>query len=96
MPETLTKARIVERMHARIGLTKRASATVLDQVFELMERALESGDVVKIAGFGSFTVREKNARPGRNPRTKEPVLIARRRALVFKPSGLLRARLNAD
>lgn len=96
MAETLTKAKIAERIHRRIGLTRRESASLVDAMLDLVRDALDEGDKVKISGFGNLSVRDKAARRGRNPQTHEALIIARRRVLVFKPSAVLRARLNAD
>jgi integration host factor subunit alpha len=96
MSDTLTKAELVERLHARIGLTKKDSAETLDDIFDLMSQALASGDKVKISGFGNWVVRDKAARRGRNPQTNDQIVISRRRVLTFKPSIVLRATLNGE
>jgi len=93
---TLTRAGIAERLGVRLGLSRRESAALVDALVEEMARAFEQGDEVKVPGFGSFHVRDKAARLGRNPATGDRLLLARRRVLTFKPSPLLRARLNAD
>ena len=95
MTDTLTKARLVEAIHGRVGLTKKDAAALVDEVFELLCATLESGEKVKISGFGNFTVRDKAARRGRNPKTTDEIIIARRRVLTFKPSQVLRSALNA-
>ena len=66
----------------------------VDTVFEAMKAALEKGEKVKISGFGNFLVRKKGARPGRNPRTGQDILITPRKVLVFRPSQILKAALN--
>jgi integration host factor subunit alpha len=93
---TLNRAGLAERLSARLGLSRRESAELVDALIEEMARAFEAGDEVKVPAFGSFHVREKAARMGRNPATGGPLLLDGRRVLTFKPSALLRARLNAD
>lgn len=93
---TLTKARIVERLHDTIGVTKTEAGEMVDDVFDLMRQALRNGEKVKISGFGNWVVRDKAARRGRNPQTNEAIVIARRRVLSFKPSQVLRADLNEE
>lgn len=94
--ETLTKARLVEDIHGQIGITKKEAADLVDDVFDIMRDALAAGDKVKISGFGNWVVRDKAARKGRNPQTNEPIVIARRRVMTFKPSQVLRAALNEE
>ncbi len=94
MSDTLTKARLVERIHAQVGVTKKEATELVDEVFAIMRNSLKSGEKVKISGFGNFLVRDKAARPGRNPQTNEEIIIARRRVLTFKPSLVLRSVLN--
>ena len=93
---TLTRAAIAERLSARLGLSRRESAALVDALIEEMAQAFERGEEVKVPGFGSFHVRDKAARMGRNPATGSPLLLDGRRVLTFKPSALLRERLNAD
>jgi len=94
--DTLTKARLVEDIHAQVGITKKEANGVVDDVFDIMRDALLAGDKLKISGFGNWVVRDKAARRGRNPQTNEDIIIARRRVLTFKPSQVLRAALNED
>lgn len=96
MAETLTKAKLAEHIHGRIGFTKKEAAELVDAVLDLVKDALDEGDKVKISGFGNFAVRDKAARRGRNPQTHESLIITRRRVLTFKPSAVLRAGLNED
>lgn len=96
MSGTLTKASLVDRVVTRVGLTRREGAELVDALFEQLRLRLDEGEEVKIAGFGTFKVRQKAARLGRNPQTETPMMISGRRVLVFKPSSLLRARLNVD
>lgn len=92
--DTLTKARLVETLHERVGLTKREAAGLVEEVFELMRVTLSNGEKVKISGFGNFVVRDKAARRGRNPQTAEALVISRRRVLSFKPSAVLKSAIN--
>lgn len=96
MSGTLTKALLVERVVARVGLSRREAAELVDALFEQLRQRFDDGEEVKIAGFGTWKVRGKSERVGRNPQTETPMPIAARRVLVFKPSALLRARLNED
>lgn len=93
---TLTKARLVEQLNDSVGITKKEAGELVDTVFDLMREALQSGDKIKVSGFGNWIVRDKAARKGRNPQTNEPIIIARRRVLSFKPSQVLRAALNEE
>lgn len=93
--ETLTKAHIVERVREATGLPWSESSDLVEAVLETMKDTLEAGTNLKISGFGSFVVRQKSARRGRNPQTAERIVISRRRVLTFKPSVVLRDDLNA-
>lgn len=90
----MTKADIAERIQAGIGLSKKESAEMMEAVFSLMKATLESGETLKISGFGSFIVKEKADRRGRNPQTGETITIEARRILSFKPSTVLRQAIN--
>jgi len=91
----MTKADIVETIYEKIGFSRKESAEIVDLVFDLLKETLESGNKVKISGFGNFVVREKRSRKGRNPQTGEEIQISARRVLTFKPSQVLRKALNA-
>jgi integration host factor subunit alpha len=90
----MTKADIAEKIQAGIGLSKKESVEMLEAVFSLMKATLESGENMKISGFGSFIVKEKADRRGRNPQTGETITIEARRILTFKPSTVLRQAIN--
>jgi integration host factor subunit alpha len=92
---TLTKSEMTERLRAATGLSWAESGELIDATLEIVKETLEDGGNVKVSGFGSFLVRQKAARRGRNPQTSERILIAKRRVLTFKPSLGLRAALNA-
>ena len=93
---TVTRANLSETIYAEVGLSRNESAALLETVLDRMATALESGDSVKISGFGVFTVRQKGRRIGRNPKTGQEVPILPRRVLVFRPSHVLRARVNGE
>lgn len=90
----MTKAEIVERIHASTGMTQKESAEMVETVFSIMKSTLETGETLKISGFGSFVVKQKNDRRGRNPQTGETITIEARRVLSFKPSTVLRDAIN--
>ena len=90
----ITKAKLAERVHERVGLTKKESAEFVDDLFYVMRKALADGDKVKISGFGNFVVAAKHARKGRNPQTGEEIVIAGRRVLTFKASQVLKKTMN--
>jgi integration host factor subunit alpha len=95
MSETVTKAMLLDRIHARVGLTKREAGTLVDSVFDTICESLEDTDKVKISGFGNWEVREKGERPGRNPRTLQAITISSRRVVTFKASQVFKAALNS-
>lgn len=90
----MTKADIAEKIQASIGMSKKESVEMLEAVFSLMKSTLESGENLKISGFGSFIVKEKADRRGRNPQTGETITIGARRILTYKPSTVLRQAIN--
>lgn len=83
---TLTKAELAEVLFAQVGLNKREAKEMVEAFFAEIRAALEVGDVVKLSGFGNFSVRDKAPRPGRNPKTGEAVPIAARRVVNFHAS----------
>ena len=91
----MTKADIVEKIQTKIGLSRKESTDILEAVFSIMKSTLESGEKLKLAGFGNFEVKQKNNRKGRNPQTGETITIESRRILSFKPSTLLRKAINS-
>ena len=93
---TVTRAQLTEVVYQEVGLSRNESANLVETVLEEICTALERGDVVKISSFGSFSVREKGERVGRNPKTGEEVPISPRRVLVFRPSHVLKGRINGD
>jgi integration host factor subunit alpha len=92
---SLTKAEIANRLFDEVGLNKREAKEFVDAYFEEIRAALEFGENVKLSGFGNFQLREKNQRPGRNPKTGEEIPISARRVVTFRPGQKLRARVEA-
>lgn len=93
----LTRADLRAAVYAGCnGLARRQASELVDEVLEEIAETLASGEPVKLRGFGVFKVRSKRQRPGRNPTTKAPVVIAARRVLTFKPAPGLLARINAE
>ena len=92
----MTKADIFEKVQAGIGMTKKESAEMVETVFSIMKSTLESGESLKISGFGSFLVKQKADRRGRNPQTGEAITIEARRILTFKPSSILKDQINNE
>jgi integration host factor subunit alpha len=90
----MTKADIIEAVYDQIGFSKKETAAVVELVFETMKDTLAEGNKIKISGFGNFVVRDKRARPGRNPQTGEAITISERKVLTFKPSQVLKSALN--
>jgi integration host factor subunit alpha len=90
----MTKADLVDKIHANTGLTKDQAFAYLETILETIKKTLETAEAVKISGFGSFVVRKKNSRRGRNPLTGEPITITARKVLTFKPSPVLKSTIN--
>jgi len=87
---TLTKAELAEMLFERVGLNKREAKDLVEMFFLEIRSALSQGDSVKLSGFGNFQVRNKPARPGRNPKTGEMIPIAARRVVTFHASQKLK------
>lgn len=92
---TLTRADIAEEMHREVGLSRSESAKVVERILAHMCESLSNGENVKISGFGSFVLRDKGERVGRNPKTGVEVPIAPRRVLTFRASQMMRDRIVA-
>ncbi len=90
----LTKAELVETLLQETELNKRDAKELVDQFFEEVKSALESGRAVKLSGFGNFDLRDKKQRPGRNPKTGEEIPITARRVVTFKPGQKLKAKVE--
>lgn len=91
----LTKADLVETLHNEIGLNKREAKDFVDLFFEEMRQVLESGEDIKLSGFGNFQLRDKNERPGRNPRTGEMIPVTARRVVTFRAGQKLKSLVEA-
>ena len=91
----LTKAEMAERLFEQLGLNKREAKELVEMFFEEVRGALENGRQVKLSGFGNFNLRDKNERPGRNPKTGEEIPITARRVVTFHPGQKLKARVEA-
>jgi integration host factor subunit alpha len=92
--KTLTRADLSEAVHRQIGLSRNESADLVKSILDLMSDTLVEGQSVKLSSFGTFMVRSKNGRVGRNPKTGEEVPITPRRVLVFRPSQVMKNIIN--
>jgi integration host factor subunit alpha len=92
--KTLTRADLSEAVHRQIGLSRTESADLVKSVLDTMSDALITGENVKLSSFGTFMVRSKRGRIGRNPKTGEEVPITPRRVLVFRPSQVMKNLVN--
>lgn len=92
--QALTRADIADAVYRQIGLSRKAAADLVDELFEEMCRVLEQGEDIKLSGFGNFEVRSKNERIGRNPKTGKEVPIKPRKVLTFKASHILKAAVD--
>lgn len=93
---TVTRAQLAEAVYMQVGLSRNESAALLEDVLERVSRSLEHGEAVKLSAFGTFSVRQKAQRIGRNPKTGVEVPITPRRVLSFRASQVLKARLNGE
>lgn len=93
--KTLTRMDLAEAVFREVGLSRNESAQLVETVLAHVSDALARGETVKISSFGTFSVRDKNARMGRNPKTGEEVPISPRRVLSFRPSHLMKDRVAA-
>ena len=91
---TVTRRDLTEAVCAEEGFVRRDAAELVDGFIEAIAERLSAGEEVKISSFGSFTVRDKGLRMGRNPKTGEPAAIQPRRVVVFRPSAKLKERIN--
>ena len=94
MGKTLTRADLAETVYEKIGLSRNESAALVESVLDEVSDCLIAGDNVKISSFGSFLVRQKNGRIGRNPKTGQEVPIDPRRVVVFRPSQVMKEKVN--
>lgn len=94
MGATVTRAQLGEAVYQEVGLSRNESADLVEAVLGEIADNLVRGDTVKLSSFGSFSVRQKGGRMGRNPKTGQEVPIKPRRVLVFRPSHVLKERIN--
>jgi len=94
MGDTITRAQLAEAIYQEVGLSRNESADLLELVLNEITQSLLKSETVKISSFGSFSVRQKGQRIGRNPKTGEEVPILPRKVLVFRPSQLLKGRIR--
>ena len=92
--QTVTRAHLGEAVYQEVGLSRNESMDLLEMVIDFMGDALVKGNTVKVSSFGSFSSRQKKQRIGRNPKTGEEVPILPRKVLVFRPSQVLKSRVN--
>jgi integration host factor subunit alpha len=91
---TLTKADLADLLFEQVGLNKREAKDMVEAFFEEVRSALETGDSVKLSGFGNFELRKKSERPGRNPKTGEEIPITARRVVTFHASKKLKSKVE--
>ncbi|MEZ5839903.1 MAG: integration host factor subunit alpha [Hyphomicrobiales bacterium] len=91
---TVTRADLCEAVYQKVGLSRTESAELVEMVLKEISDSLVEGETVKLSSFGSFVVRSKGERVGRNPKTGEEVPISPRRVMVFKPSNVLKQKIN--
>ncbi len=94
MSRTITRQQLTEAVYQEVGLSRNESAELVEAILNEISDSIARGEPVKISSFGSFTVRQKGERIGRNPKTGEEVPILPRRVLVFRPSHVLKNRIN--
>ena len=94
MSKTLTRQDIANAVHNQLGLSRNESADLVESVLEVLSICFEKGEQVKISSFGTFSVSQKTARIGRNPKSGEEAVITPRRVLSFRPSSQMRERVN--
>jgi integration host factor subunit alpha len=91
----LTKAEMAEALFNHLGLNKREARELVDLFFEELRHALANGEQIKLSGFGNFDLRDKNQRPGRNPKTGQEIPISARRVVTFRPGQKLKAKVES-
>jgi integration host factor subunit alpha len=91
---TLTKADLVQKVYQNHNLTKAQAAEAVETFLRISKECLENGEDLLVSGFGKFNVKSKNARRGRNPQTGDELILDPRQVVTFKPSGILRAKIN--
>jgi integration host factor subunit alpha len=92
----LTKDKLITRLQIQVGISKQESRQLVERLLDIIKDTLIQGENLLISGFGKFSIRQKHARKGRNPQTKEILMLRSRRILAFRQSGVLRQRLNRN
>jgi integration host factor subunit alpha len=92
----ITKEKLTILLQDRLGISRQESRQLVERFFQIMKDTLTQGEDLLVSGFGKFSVRQKKARRGRNPQTKENLTISARKVVVFKASGVLRQRLSGQ
>jgi integration host factor subunit alpha len=92
----ITKEKLTILLQDRLGISRQESRQLVERFFKIMKDTLTQGEDLLVSGFGKFSVRQKKARRGRNPQTKENLTISARKVVVFKASGVLRQRLSGQ
>jgi integration host factor subunit alpha len=93
---TMTKADMVKIICEKMDFALKESTELVEQLFEIVKETLESGEKIKISGFGNFNIRAKRPRKGRNPKTRQEIVISGRKVVTFKPSLVLRKALKQE
>jgi integration host factor subunit alpha len=93
--KTLTRADLAEAVVRKVGLPRNESQELVELILQEIAASLAAGEAVKLSSFGSFGIRQKGPRVGRNPKTGQEVPITPRRVLVFRPSNIMKDRINA-
>jgi integration host factor subunit alpha len=91
---TLTKDKIIDTVYNQVGLSKNQSRRVVESLLEIVKQTLGKGENLLISGFGKFIIKDKAARKGRNPQTREDLKLRARKVVVFRTSGVLRKKIN--
>ena len=92
----LTKEKIIDTIYNQVGLSKNQSRQVVEGMLEIVKQTLGKGENLLVSGFGKFIVKNKTARRGRNPQTREDLQLKARRVVVFRTSGVLRKKINPE
>jgi integration host factor subunit alpha len=90
----LTKEKLITNLETQLGMGRQESRQVVERFLKIMKDTLSQGEDLLISGFGKFSVRQKKGRRGRNPQTREGLILSARKVVVFKSSGVLRQRIN--
>jgi len=93
---TLTKAELVQKVYQNHNLTKAQAADAVEAFLRISKTCLERGEDLLVSGFGKFNVKDKNSRRGRNPQTGQELILSARKVVTFKPSGILRSKINGE